>query len=595
MATPLSEFCELWRKNSANFNEVIIVHVKHLILFLLIFGWLGSIAAQQPNIPINMEELQKKSEMQLKKTLPFDIQPLESKIDPDIYRIGPGDAFQIDIRGGAPEQFQLMVTPEQKLLIENVGEVDLTGMTLRQAKIAIEEFLVSRYRNSQVAVSLVSLRQFRVYVTGAVTHPGSVIAHGNMRVSDAIKSAGGFRQLLNVEETEEYALLETEFHSEEISRRSKVKMADKLEMKPPSRRKVQLQRNDGKVLNVDLLKFTQGGDPADNPFLNDGDVIVIPNEQLEVGRVAIWGAVRAPGEFEYVDGDDLDDLLVLSQGFTFDADQSSIEIIRFKADHKSTEVINLSLTSGSQTDPKTVPLRPDDRIYVRNFSHYNRKAQVKVAGEVKYPGEYYIVEGLTTLTEVIRRAGGILPQASLAEASLIRKAMEDIQDNEYERLKTIRVEEMTEQEREYFKIKSREQMGKVAVDFIHLFETNDPALDVALLDRDEIYVPSVGKTIKVSGQVVRPGLITFQNGETFGYSIEKAGGYSWNARKSGVRIIRGQTGEWLKPEGSTEVFLGDTIFIPEKPERDYWELFKDYMLITYQIATIFLVINQATN
>jgi protein involved in polysaccharide export with SLBB domain len=572
-----------------------IVHLKRSILFFITLGCLSSVVAQQSNMPLNLEDLQKKSEMQLKKTLPFEIQPLESKIDPETYRVGPGDAFQIDIRGGSPEQFELMVTPEQKLLIQNVGEIDLTGMNLQQAKTSVEEFLSTKYRNSQISVSLIALRQFRVYVIGAVVRPGSVTAHGNMRVSDAIKAAGGFQQMLNIEETEEYSTLESTFHSEEISRRSKVKMAEKMVMKPASRRRVQLQRQDGTVYNVDLLKFTQGGDPANNPFLLDGDVIVIPNEQLEVGRIAIWGAVRAPGEFEFVNGDNLADLLNLSQGFTFDADQANIEIVRFKADHKSTDVIRLSLIDGSQVDPTKIVLQPDDRIYVRNFSYFNRKAQVRVSGEVKYPGEYYIIEGQTTLTEVLRRAGGILPRASLAEASLLRKAMEDVLDNEFERLKMIRVEEMTAQEREYYKIKSREEIGKVAVDFLRLFETNDPALDVTLLDRDEIFVPSVGKTIKVSGQVVRPGLITFQNAETFDYYIKKAGGYSWNARRSGVRIIRGQTGEWLKPEHDTQIYLGDTIFIPEKPERDYWELFKDYMMITYQIATIFLVVSQATN
>lgn len=570
------------------------MHLKYFVLFVFSFGLINAtLLAQQQNMPLDLNELQKKSEKQLKQTLPFEIKPLESKIDPATYRIGPGDVLKIDILGGAPEQFELMITPEQKLLIPNIGVVDLSETTLQQAKTVIENFLSEKYRNSQILISLIGLRQFRVYVTGAVKTPGSVVAHGNMRVSDAIKEAGGCKQLMNVEEMKEETTLETASHTEEISRKTKVKLDEKLELKQASRRKIKLQRKDGTVLNVDLLKFTQGGDPEDNPFLVDGDVIMVPNEELEVGQIAIWGAVRAPGEFEFVAGDNLADLLTLSQGFTFDADKSNIEIVRFKDDHKTTEVIEISLTNGENIDPATIPLQPDDRVYVRHYSHFNRKAQVLITGEVKYPGEYHIIEGQTTLTEVIRRAGGFTPRASLAEAVLIRKAMEDVEDNEFERLKEIPVDEMTEQEREYFKIKSREVVGAVAVDFVRLFESGDPAPDINLLDRDEITIPSVSKTIKVIGQVVRPGLISFEYGKSLQYYIKKAGGYSWNARKSGVRVIRGQTGEWFKPKNSTEIKLGDTIFIPEKPERDYWELFKDYMLIAYQVATIFLVINQA--
>jgi hypothetical protein len=46
----------------------------------------------------------------------------------------------------------------------------------------------------------------------------------------------------------------------------------------------------------------------------------------------------------------------------------------------------------------------------------------------------------------------------------------------------------------------------------------------------------------------------------------------------------------LKPDDDTVVEIGDMVFIPEKPDIDYWELFKDGMLVISQIATVALVI-----
>jgi len=554
-----------------------------LVIVVLFQSYHFQLRAQQPPMSFGLDELEKKSEKQLKKTLPSEIKPLESKINPDEYRVGPGDLLQIDIRGPVPDKLELRITPEQNLILPGVGEIDLTDLTLRQAKDKIRNFITQKYRNSQVSIALTDLREFRVHVTGAVNEPGSVIMNGNQRVSDAINEAEGFLEELMPPQS-----IEPETPEKEIT----LKPEPEEEFQPPSKRNIKLVRKNGDTLVVDILRFIQGGDPSANPFLLDGDIIVVPNEQEEVGRIAIWGAVRTPGEFEFAANDNLATLLNLSHGFTLDADKSKIEIIRFNADHRTTRVIPADLSENSGLTPESIPLFPDDRVYVRRLPRFNRKAQVTLEGEVRYPGKYRIVEGFTTLTDIVAEAGGLTPQASLMEASMIRKSLENFEDPEFERLKVTRTEAMTDQEREYFKMRFREIPGAVAVDFVSLFEAGDESKDIVLFDEDEITIPSTSKTIRVFGQVVRPGLITFEPGKTFSYYIEKAGGYNWNARKGWVRIIRGQTGEWFKPDKNTKILLGDIIYIPENPERDYWELTKDYVQIAYQITTIFLVIYQ---
>jgi len=128
------------------------------------------------------------------------------------------------------------------------------------------------------------------------------------------------------------------------------------------------------------------------------------------------------------------------------------------------------------------------------------------------------------------------------------------------------------------------------VDFKKLFTDKDTDQDISLREHDLIEVPTLSPTVNVAGQVNNPGLIRFKPGRDFEYYIEKAGGYSWNARKGKMRLIKAQTGKWIKPKKDTPIEIGDTIFVPEKQETEYWELWKDLLLVASQIATILIVI-----
>ena len=66
------------------------------------------------------------------------------------------------------------------------------------------------------------------------------------------------------------------------------------------------------------------------------------------------------------------------------------------------------------------------------------------------------------MTEIIRRAGGFTPDASLEEAIVIRKQGEKEKDREFERLSKMQPAEMREDEYEYFKARTREGTSAVA-------------------------------------------------------------------------------------------------------------------------------------
>jgi protein involved in polysaccharide export with SLBB domain len=217
---------------------------------------------------------------------------------------------------------------------------------------------------------------------------------------------------------------------------------------------------------------------------------------------------------------------------------------------------------------------------------------VEVRGEVEFPGVYVIDEGEETLGKLISRAGGLTSEAAVQEATLTRSIGTETVDPEFERLKLIEVADMTRDEYEYFKLRSREHKGRVVVDFERLLIGGVASEDVLLRRGDIVAVPTATRSIKVAGQVAAPGAIAFEEGKPVKWYIERAGGYAWRASKGKTRVIRARSGEWVKAKDARDLGPGDTIWVPEKPERDYWEMFKEGLAITSQILTAYLVIDR---
>jgi protein involved in polysaccharide export with SLBB domain len=483
-------------------------------------------------------------------------QALERNVDPQRYVVGPGDELVLNLWGELEESVPLKITPEGTVLVPYVGEVMVGELTLAQAKDRIINRVRTRYRGEKVSVTLSGVRRFRVFVTGAVNVPGTYTATAVDRVSMLIDQAGGF-------------------------------------LPEASQRNIQVKRPDSTVVAADLLRFTVIGDLNDNPTVRDGDVVTVP---ARLDSVGIFGAVSAEGYYELKKGDRISDLVELAGGLVKDVYLEEAALIRYQEDGKNTRkiIIDLAEIMGDERSPQNLPLESGDVLLVRHIPGWHPEHLVEVQGEVYFPGVYSIERGQTTLSEIIQRAGGFKPDASLAEAKLIRTEYEETLDPEFERLKKMLVADMSEEEYEYFKIRSRQQRGLVVVDFEKLFLLNDTSQDVILKRGDLIEVPVVRKTINVSGQVNNPGAILFVPGKKVEYYISQAGGYNWNARKGKVRVIKGSTGQWLKPGKAKRLEPGDTIFVPEKPERDYWAFFKDFMAVSAEIATVLLVIQQVT-
>lgn len=516
---------------------------------------------------------------------PQNILALEQPVDPRTYKLGPGDKITIFIWGNIQTQYDLTISPEGKLLIPTIGPVAVSGMYLKFAKKTIEKKILERFKNVSVSVELSDLRYFRASVGGAVKFPGIYTVNGITRVSEIIAKAGGF--LREVDEV--------------VEQDENIKLDSDIEEKQPviypsgiaSHRNIIVKHIDGSIDTADVLLFEQTGDLRYNYKLTDGDEIFIPLREQNVNMYGIFGGVKNPGFFEYSHRDSLKDLISLGHGFTLDVDSSAAELVRFGLDGHTIIRDTILLGKYLQDGNQDIKMMPDDRIYIKTINNFNEKYQALIEGEVKNPGYYAIMPESTYLSQLIEEAGGFTPLASLAEAKMTRFVDISGVDKEFERLKLMSVSNMTDMEYNYFKIKSREKSGRMSVNFQELF-SGDGKNDILLKNGDVITIPGVNDIVNVAGEVANPGFMTFNPAFNYKDYIKLAGGYSFRADKGKIRIITGVTGEWKKAKRGTRIQPGDIIIVPEKGKSKFFTYVKEALSFTASLATVYLVISEAT-
>lgn len=485
-----------------------------------------------------------------------DMQAQDKIVDPNVYIVGPGDQLTIFFFGSFTRENRLIISPEGSVLIPEFGEVYLGQITLADAKHSILKALKKRYRNVNISVTLSKLRKLKVSIDGLVNFPGIYTISSLDRVTEAIQLAGGLKD-------------------------------------NASKRNIKLIRN-GVVNNVDLIASARGGSDINNPYLIEGDKIFVTPRQINIGLVEIYGSVKVSGEYEFVAGERITDLVLLAGGLTINADTGSAKLVRFTNSLNITETIAIDLQEalenpGSEFD---LLLEPDDRLFIRAIANYHPKAEILIEGEVLLPGRYAIKEDTTTLSEVISWAGGFTELASIDEAKMFRYGYEAMKDTELDRQLKLTVDQLSEIEREYLLLRSDPEQGRVSINFRELFVGKNLDYDVTLKDYDRIIIPKKSNTVRIMGRVLRPGLATFRDGATVDYYVAQCGGFTRSANKGKIRIVKSASGAIVKPSSKNRIEVGDEILVPEKRAHNWWEITKDVGLFLANLATVYIVIDQ---
>lgn len=165
-----------------------------------------------------------------------------------------------------------------------------------------------------------------------------------------------------------------------------------------------------------------------------------------------------------------------------------------------------------------------------------RSIRIFVVGDVNRPGTY-TVSALSTITNALFVSGGVAEIGSLRNIELKRGGA------------TV-----------------------TRLDLYDLLLRGDTSKDVQLQQGDAIFVPAIGSTAAISGQIRRPAIYEFRDGATVGELVQLSGGFTPEADVRFVRVERvgaDRTRTVLDIDASTpagrnqSLLAGDIITVPK--------------------------------
>jgi protein involved in polysaccharide export with SLBB domain len=288
--------------------------------------------------------------------------------------------------------------------------------------------------------------------------------------------------------------------------------------------------------------------------LNREDIVQISSifDLQDQATLSIEGAVRNPGTFRYVSNMTVASLIETAGGFTEGASPDRIEIARRiknnSTDLKSenaAQIFTVDVDSNLSITPSDFVLKPYDIVSVRFLPGYETQLQVKVEGEVLYPGTYTLQRKNETISDIIKRAGGLTEYAYPAGGSLRRNQNQSSTGkNSVSRdsTDTSLVKERLSTDSLALKLMPDDQLEKlytsdqVGINLENILKNPHNNQDLIMQNGDVLQIPKMLQTVKVNGEVLRPNMVAYSKRGTFKYYINSAGGFTQRALKRGSFI-----------------------------------------------------------
>jgi protein involved in polysaccharide export with SLBB domain len=333
------------------------------------------------------------------------------------------------------------------------------------------------------------------------------------------------------------------------------------------------------VLSFDVIKALNN-DAASNFILQREDEVIITSKQdlRENFTIYIQGEIRKPGNFDYVEGLTLKDLILQAGGFK-DAAFKNIEIARLikrdsieQKDFRVSEIIRTEVDGDISKASASIKLLPFDVVTIKRKAGYTLPESVRISGQVQYPGPYALSARNERVSAILKRAGGYLPDAFIEGAYLlhIKSAVEKNRDMEtLESSQKVLNDPKGLQELAVQKVESS---IKVPLNLSEIMTNPGSTEDLVLKVGDEIYIPKQDGQIKVSGAVLLTTQIPYSTNNSFNNYITAAGGYVADALKSKAYIVyangkASKTRRFLFFNIRPKVMPGSEIVVPLKLER----------------------------
>ncbi|MBW8686437.1 SLBB domain-containing protein [Chitinophaga rhizophila] len=390
----------------------------------------------------------------------------------------------------------------------------------------------------------------RVTISGAVFHAGDYALEPGMTVADLIKRADGIQEIAAT--------------TRGIIRRLQDDYT-------PS------------IINFNVQEVIAG--KSNIPLQREDSVIIFSKLAIrEQFLVKIGGEVNQPGYFSYADSMHLEDLIMMAGGLKDAASLKHIEIsrrIRTGGNFDSsdvrmaiTEQFDINSDLSSNTAASAFMLQPFDEVVVRRSPSYSEQANVTLDGEVVYPGTYAINTKKERISDVIKRAGGLRPEASSEGAVLLRRTYTNAQDSSFQLSKLEvfynKAQDTFDVAKTRASIERNEQL--LGIELNTILQNPGSKYDLYLEEGDVIRIPKKLQTVQLFGEVYFPKKVRFDNNFSFRTYIRGAGGFTSQAlkRRSYIVYANGEvksTRKLLFFNSYPKVKPGSEIYVPAKPER----------------------------
>ena len=419
---------------------------------------------------------------------------------PMIYELLPTDNLQqaIDYAGGFNE---LAFTDRIKIVQQNSRE-----KVFKDIEASSFANYIPQQNDSIYADKMEPSFENKVTITGAVVRPGQYGYTPNLSLKALLTKADGLR----VDAFLSRAVIKRVAANKERS-----------------------------MVSVDLNKLN-AGTQADISLQTEDSVIVFAKQDLiDQQYVTIEGNVRNPGKQLYRKGMTVEDLVALSGGFANDAAFHRVELSRLQIDktdvlsNKLVEISKLNIDSALNNPDAKFELFAQDYIYVPRLLNSKFLGDVKVRGEVLFPGNFALERRDETIKDIIDRAGGLTQYGSLQDLQVFRNGT---------------------------------RIG------VNLHKNTEKDMALLMLPGDSLFISRNDPFVEITGAVYNPQLVRY-NSSSFKSYISAAGGVKNKASLAKAYV---QYGNGINRKSSRFLFMrfypsvkpGSKIFIPEVPEKE---------------------------
>ncbi|MEL0633141.1 polysaccharide biosynthesis/export family protein [Pseudoalteromonas carrageenovora] len=462
----------------------------------------------------------------------------------DDYTIAPGDKVSIWLWGAINQSEVITVDNQGNLFITNIGPVYVADVKASQLNNYVTKKIKQVYKKSvEIYVNLLTATPVSVYISGSVARPGQYAGIASDSILYYLKRAGG------------------------------------IDSERGSYRSIKVLRENKVIQNIDLYDFILKGYLPKFNF-KDGDVILVERQKA---TVVVSGSVRAPFRFEFNNSQATGEQLA-----EFALPMAKVSHVAIAGD-RNDGPFSVYLPYG---EFKNFILKDGDKL-IFNDDIRAQVLDIEVAGSYLGPS-YFAVKKETRLHDLL---ANIEIDKDLADYQAIYIQRKSVAAKQKEMIE----QSLDRLERSVFtapassdgEAKIRAEEGRMILEFTERARKAVPLGKVVIADGgkvanirleqgDVVHIPAKTDLVHVSGEVLMPQSLVFNEQATIEDYVAWAGGYSERANFEQIMVIHPNGMIDLNASGSLKA--GDQILVLPKVDTKLMQSVKDITQIIYQIA-----------